>query len=316
MLEKIVGFLKNSKEYVSGEALSRALGMTRAAVWKHMQELRGAGYVIEAVPRRGYRLVSSPDLLTPAEVLPLLKTRVLGRHVVHADALPSTMNEAFRLAEAGAVEGTLVIAETQTQGRGRMGRVWSSPRGKGIYMSLILRPSCAPTDAARLTLTAAVAVAEGLQRSTGIEALIKWPNDLLVDGRKLCGILTEMRAETDRVSFIVLGIGVNVNNSPQQLLPEGISIRQILGRTVPRAQVLADILSGLESYYALFSQGAFSEVLKAWKRRSGTIGRTVRFVDKGRMVEGVAVDLDTDGALLVKLGDGRVVRRISGDVLV
>jgi BirA family biotin operon repressor/biotin-[acetyl-CoA-carboxylase] ligase len=197
-----------------------------------------------------------------------------------------------------------------------MGRLWSSPKGKGIYASLILRPSCPPSGAARLTLTAAVAMAEGIERATGVRALIKWPNDLLVDGGKLCGILTEMRAETDRVGFIVLGFGINVNNGPQQLPSGGISIRQVTGKTVSRAAVLAEVLLSLEFYYGLFNQGAFAQVLKDWKARSGTLGRPVRFEDKGRMLEGIAVDLDVNGALLVKLSDGRIVRRISGDVLV
>ena len=316
MREEILRFLKKSSDVVSGEELSLSLGVSRTAVWKCIEELRADGYDIQAVSRHGYRLVACPDLLIPAEVQFGLNTKVFGSACIHFDSIASTMNEAFRLAMEGASEGTVIVAETQTKGRGRLGRTWSSPKSKGIYCSVILRPSGAPADVAPLTLLTAVALSEAVERMTSVRPLIKWPNDLLVHEKKLSGILTEMRAETDRIEFVVVGIGLNVNSASRQLVPEAVSLRQVLGHSVSRVALFQEILRSLEVRYRDMQKNGFRPALAAWKERSATLGRKVCFQEKGDMVEGLAVDLDADGGLLVKLASGKIIKKVSGDIVI
>ncbi len=315
MTTKIINILKDADALVSGEELSRRLGITRSAVWKHIEELREAGYGIEAVPRRGYRLVDVPDLLSPAEVQHGLGTKVFGCQVLHFVTVDSTMNEAFRLGMEGAPAGTVVVTETQTKGRGRLGRSWSSPKGKGLYFSILLRPPCLPSDAARLTLLAAVSISEAIEKQAGVRAMIKWPNDLLVKEKKLCGILTEMSAEVDRVRFVVVGIGINVNTAPSQLPAEATSLKVLQGQSFSRVRLLQEILRIFEARYQAMLKYGYSEVLDEWRRRSALEGRAVRFTDHGREVTGVAIGLQEDGGLLVRLADGTVVKRIGGDIV-
>lgn len=313
--DRIIQFLKEADGYVSGEDMSETLKISRAAVWKYIDHLRKDGYDITAVPHLGYRLVSVPDKLLPYEIQFGLNTRTFGKNIVAFNTVGSTMDEAFRLGMEGAPEGTLVCAETQNKGRGRLGRAWSSPRGKGIYCSLILRPQLPPGQLSRLTLTAAVALAEALRDAAGIEPSIKWPNDILVGGKKLAGILTELRAETDQVKFVVVGIGINVNTSASQLVDGAASLRTETGRIFNRVVVLRHILRSFETWYAVLEQGHFDRVVKAWKARSATLKKRVRISGPGGMVEGLAVDLDTDGALLVRQDSGVIVKKTAGDLV-
>ena len=315
MLTRIVHYLKKTECFVSVEDLSRALKITRSGVWKYIEELRANGYEIEALSRNGYRLLSCPDTLSPAEVQFKLGTRKFGCDVRHFESLDSTMNEAFKIGMAGAPEGSLVVAETQAKGRGRMGRSWMSPRGKGIYASLLLRPSCAVMDVAKLTLVAAVAVSEAVENVTALRPLIKWPNDLLLNGRKLCGILTELRAEVDRVEFVVVGIGLNVNATVAQLVPEATSLRQEMGKNISRVALLQEVLRVFEKKYLALSKDGSGPVFAEWKARSATLNKRVRFEERGAWREGLAVDLADDGGLLVRLDSGDVIKKISGDVL-
>ncbi|NLE64457.1 MAG: biotin--[acetyl-CoA-carboxylase] ligase [Elusimicrobia bacterium] len=315
MKEKILQMLRAEQAFVSGQRISRALQVSRAAVWKAVEALRQEGYAIEAVSRRGYRLASVPDKVSSAEVQFHLGTRVLGRHVHHFETLPSTMDEAFRLAGEGAPEGTIVIAEAQTRGRGRLGRSWVSPKGKGLYFSLILRPSCPLAEIPRLTLLAAVAVSEAVEAVSGVRLLIKWPNDLLFGKKKVVGILTEMRAEMDRVDFVVLGIGANIQARSGSLPPEAIALEEAAACSLSRVALLQEMLRILEKWYSLAGKNGFAEVLKVWRERSATLGQRVHFEDRGRNVSGKAVGLADDGGLLVELSDGTVVKRISGEVL-
>jgi BirA family biotin operon repressor/biotin-[acetyl-CoA-carboxylase] ligase len=316
MLTKIVRSLKSHEGYLSGEDISRALNISRAAIWKYMDQLRDLGYEIEAFPHRGYRLVSSPDTLLRSEVQCGLGTRKFGCDVHHYDSLGSTMDEAFRLGLADAPEGAVVVAESQTKGRGRMGRHWSSPKGKGIYFSLILRPKLPPSQAAMLTLAAAVAVSESVEKIfPDVKARIKWPNDLLVGGKKLCGILTELRAETDRVQFIVVGVGLNVNTKQTQLLPEATSLRVETGSKCSRLVLFQEILRDLEQRYTSFLKEGSSSVVADWKARSATLGCKVRFVDRGENRVGVAEDLADDGGLLIRMPDGKIIKRVAGDIM-
>lgn len=314
MQERIIEFLKGAEGYISGEEISQRLNMSRAAIWKHMQELRTQGYDIAAVPHLGYQLVSSPDKLLAREIQFGLKTKTIGQKIISFETVSSTMDEAFRLGMEGASEGTIVCAETQSKGRGRLGRAWVSPKGKGIYFSLILRPSLPPSQLPQLTLMTAVALAEASSELAGIDARIKWPNDILVNDQKLAGILTELRAEVDEVKFIVIGIGLNVNTAPHQLIEEATSLKAASGKALNRVEVLQAILYSIEKWYTKLLTGKAEEVMEAWKARSATLKSRVRVTDPTGITEGIAIDLDTDGALLIRKDNGVVIRKTAGDV--
>jgi BirA family biotin operon repressor/biotin-[acetyl-CoA-carboxylase] ligase len=316
--ELILGLLVDGgADYVSGETLSGKLGLSRTAVWKVMNALRRKGYRIEAVPSRGYRLLESPDRLTSLELLPLLETHDLGRTVHAFEAVDSTNAVAFRLAVEGAEHGELVVAEQQTQGRGRRGRSWSSPAHLNLYCSLVLRPELPPQRAPELTLLAAVAVAESL-RAAGVPADIKWPNDLLFGGRKIAGILTELSADPDRIHFVVLGIGINLNARREDFVPEvaevATSVLEASGRPVSRAAFAAALFGRLEEWLDLHAAEGFRPVRERWRALSATLGQEVLVTSERREIRGVAVDIDEDGALRVRTVDGTEERVLAGDV--
>jgi BirA family biotin operon repressor/biotin-[acetyl-CoA-carboxylase] ligase len=315
MQEQIINFLRKSGEYVSGEEISRALNISRAGIWKHIQELRAEGYDIVAVPHLGYQLVSSPDKLLPREIKFGLGTHILGKKIFSHEVIPSTMNEAFELGLKGAEEGTLVCAESQTKGRGRLGRSWVSPKGKGIYMSVILRPQMNLSEVPKLTLLTAVAVAEAIYKMAGVKVAIKWPNDLLIGSQKLGGIITELSAEIDRIKFVVVGIGVNINTTASQLPPEATSLRIETDKYFSRVEILKEVLRSLEYWYLRVSKEGFDGVLKKWREFSITIGKRVRIADSAGFVEGEALDLAEDGGLLIRKDSGVVVKKMSGDVM-
>ncbi len=315
MQEHIIQCLKKSKgAYLSGEEISRSANISRAAIWKYMQELRKDGYEIEAVPHLGYQLVSVPDKLLAHEIQFELKTKTFGCKVYYHESLNSTMDEAFKLGMEGAPEGAVVCAEAQTKGRGRLGRSWSSPKYKGIYLSIILRPKLSPGELAKLTLLSAVAVAQAVEKVSGVEARIKWPNDILVKNKKLAGILTELRAEVDQMKFVVLGLGLNVNNTSAQLVDGATSLKQETGKTFSRVEVVQEILRAFEHWYHRLEKKGFDEIMQVWKERSHTLGQWVRITDPAGAVEGVAFDLDTDGGLLIRKDSGIVVKKMAGDV--
>jgi len=316
MQSKIVNFLKASQGYISGEEISRQLKVSRAGIWKYIQELRHAGYDIVAVPHLGYKLVSSPDKLLAHEIQFGLNTKTFGKKVIYYESITSTMEPAFRLGVEGEAEGTVVCAESQTKGKGRLGRSWVSPKGKGIYMSVVLRPPLAPAQASQVTLLSAVAVCEAVNLSCSVNAKIKWPNDILVNDRKLAGILTELNAEMDCVRFLVVGIGINVN-TPLGLLPEhSTSLKHELKKHINRIEVLREILRRLEFWCdTLRSPEGFQLVIQRWKELSMTIGRRVRVLDASGEVEGEAVDLDKNGGLVIRHDSGITMKRMSGDVV-
>lgn len=315
--ELVLGFLAEAgDEFVSGEAISDKLGLSRAAVWKHVNALRGQGYRIDAVPARGYRLVEIPDRLTPLELRPLLATHDIGQVLHCFEEVASTSDVAKQLAEEGAAHGEAVIAERQTAGRGRRGRVWVSPPGRNLYLSVVLRPDLPPQRAPELTLVASVALCD-VVRQAGVEAGIKWPNDLLAHERKIAGILTELAAEPDGVHWVVLGMGVNLNarseDFPEDLREQATSLAIERGQPAPRALFTAALLARLEEWLDRHAAEGFAPVREAWKERSATLGREVRIEVEGREVTGVAEDLDEAGALLVRCGN-RLERVTSGDV--
>ncbi len=307
--EKILRILRESGDYVSGESLAGALGISRAAVWKHVHMLIKDGYTIDVAQGKGYRLTGVPDLLYPSEVRYGLQARLLGRKIVHFNSISSTIIVARQLAGQGAEEGTVVIAEMQTHGKGRLGRRFLTPPG-GLWMSIILRPQIDPMHAPNITLLAAVSVTKALRRA-GLEAAIKWPNDVLVNGKKICGILTEMSAEMDAVNFIILSIGINVNNDAP--LETATTMRAELGREVNRVRFTQSLLETLDEDYLRFKEEGFTPVLWSWRRYSDTLGRPVEVTYQEEVVRGIAQDVDEDGSLLVKTGDGSIRKIVSGD---
>jgi len=307
--------LKNKGSYLSGEDISKKFGITRSAIWKQVNVIRDMGYSIKSSPRLGYCLESSPDLLLPEEIWAVSKSQILGSKIFYRPVTESTNNDAKRLAQEGAPNGTLAIAERQQGGRGRMGREWNSPEG-GIWLSVVLRPELSPADAPKLTIMTAVAVADAIFQSAGICANIKWPNDILVDGKKVCGILTEMSAEMDAINYVIIGIGINVNNDnfPDELRDKSASLKQLKGVEVSRIRVLASLLEKLESYYLMAEREGFEKIFDRWRELCINLGKNVRIVGKNVSFEGTAIDIDSAGALLVKTSSGKIERVLSGDV--
>jgi BirA family biotin operon repressor/biotin-[acetyl-CoA-carboxylase] ligase len=315
--ELVLAFLAEAvDEFVSGEAISDKLGLTRAAVWKHVEALRAQGYRIDAVPARGYRLAGVPDRLTPLELRPLLNTHDVGRVVHWFEEIGSTNDRAKALADEGADHGEVVVAEAQTGGRGRRGRSWASPPRRNLYFSVVLRPDLPPARATELTLVGAVALCDAL-RQAGVDAGIKWPNDLLVSGKKIAGILTELAAEPDRVEWIVLGAGVNVNarreDFPDDVRDVATSILLERGQAAPRVLFAAACFTALEEWLDRHDEEGFGVVRDAWRERSVTIGREVIVTVDGRELTGLAEDIDDTGALLIRTATG-VEKVTSGDV--
>jgi BirA family transcriptional regulator, biotin operon repressor / biotin---[acetyl-CoA-carboxylase] ligase len=318
--EKILALLREDPEsYVSSEELCKLAGISRAAIWKHIEKLRAEGYEIEASPHLGYRLAGIPDSLIPSEIKWKLKTRIFGSQIISYRKVDSTNDAAYELAENGIGEGTVVLAEEQGRGKGRQGRSWQSPPKGGIYMSCVLRPRMAPNEIARITLLAAVAVAKSVRKATGLNAMIKWPNDILIDNKKVCGILTEMKAEQDSVDFVILGIGINVN-TPLKGLPRGAtSLREEMrgagGKTVlSRVDLARKIMEALESEYHTLKERGFRPIIEEWGRLSAMLGSRIRVVLQNRAFGGQAHDIDPDGSLVVRLDSGTLEKVSSGDV--
>jgi len=301
---QILKALRDCGGYLSGETLSEQLGTSRVSIWKHIRSLKEDGYVIEASPR-GYRLVSSPDSLLPYE-FPGLEQRI---H--YFPEIGSTMDVARELAKKGAGEGTIVIAEAQTRGRGRLSREWLSPEG-GIYFTLVLRPRISPAYAPRINLMASVAVAATINKLFGLKAELKWPNDVLIEDRKVCGILAEMDAEMDVVNFVNVGIGINANTSIPQFEKTVTSLKDALGREISRKEFLSVLLMEIERQQPLLMK---ADLLEEWKKLSGTLNKDVKIVAQGEVIVGRAIDIDTTGALIVKERNGSLKKAMAGDCI-
>jgi BirA family biotin operon repressor/biotin-[acetyl-CoA-carboxylase] ligase len=302
--KQILKSLRECGDYLSGEKLSNQLGTSRVSIWKHIRSLNEDGYVIDA-SARGYRLVSSPDLLIPYE-FPDLEQRI---H--YFPEIGSTMDAARELARKGAREGTIVIAEAQAHGRGRLSREWLSPKG-GVYFTLILRPRISPAYAPKINLMASVAVATTIKKLFGLNAELKWPNDVLIEGRKVCGILAEMDAEMDVVNFVNVGIGINANTSVPQFAKTATSLKDVLGREISRKEFLSVLLREIERRQALLME---TDLLEEWKKLSGTLNKYVRILSPGEVIVGWAIDIDTTGALIIRKRNGSLKKALAGDCI-
>ena len=313
--EKILDFLKRKPDYVSGDQISHRLGITRQALWKHIQILKDSGYDIVAVPHLGYRLISSPDRVMPLEVNRELNTKFMGKKIYYFDTVSSTMDIALQLGIKGSPEGTLVLAETQTKGRGRLGRNWFSPKYKGIYLSLILRPKILPNQTPLLTLMSAVSICEAIKEKTGVNCQIKWPNDILIHHKKLGGILTELNAETDLSRFVAIGIGLNVNNGKKTLPIGATSLKEQKKEEINRLDLLQEILRRTESNYFIFQKKGSQPIIEKWRDWNVSLGRRVRVICQKEHIEGEALDIDIDGGLLIRNDSGLTQKVMTGDVV-
>ena len=316
MKEKILDYLNKKHDYLSGDQISKHLGISRQGLWKHIQELKDSGYEIIAVPHLGYRLESCPDRLFVFEVARSLHTKFIAKKIHYFDYLSSTMDLAMQLGIGGADHGTLVLAESQTKGRGRLGRGWLSPKYKGIYLSLILRPKILPAASPILTLMSAVSICEAVKEVASLEAQIKWPNDVLIQNKKVAGILTEMNAEMDKVNFVVIGIGLNVNNDKKSLIAQATSLKEQQQKEINRLVLLQELLRRIENNYLFWEAQGAQEIINKWRNFTLTLGTRVKVDYQDRHIEGQAMDIDSDGSLLIRKDSGLIQKVSSGDVTV
>jgi BirA family biotin operon repressor/biotin-[acetyl-CoA-carboxylase] ligase len=306
-------------EPVSGADLSQRLGVSRAAVWARIEELRSLGYEIDAGPHLGYKLVGVPDVLHADDLMSRLgKTRVIGRDIHVFQETTSTNDIIEKFARDGVKEGVVVFAESQTKGRGRLGRKWISPAKKGLWFSILLRPDLRPHETTQLTVASATALRRAIEAQTGLEPEIKWPNDILIRGKKVAGILTELNAEVDRVKYVIIGIGVDVNLAardwPSDLRKIATSLKIESGKSISRAELAISILRELDADYQLICCNEFEKVAEEWEKHCKTIGEEVVIRTGPREIRGRAESLAEDGALLLRTEHGRPERIVGGDV--
>lgn len=317
MKSKILRILKNSDDFVSGEKMSEEFNMTRSGIWKYINMLKEDGYKIESIPRKGYRIVSSPDLLTYEEIEEYLETDFIGRNIQYFDSIDSTNKWAKELAFEEK-EGTVVIAEEQLAGKGRLGRDWVSPKGKGVWMSIVLKPKVEPMEVAKITLLGAAAVHNALEK-INVNSKIKWPNDILIEDKKICGILTEMNCELNMINYVVIGIGINVNldnkEIPEDLKHKATSIRISQGKEIDRKILVSHILNEFENLYIPFKdKGDGKKAIDICRKNSALIGKEVRIIKGEEVRLGKALDINDDGELVVEFGDGIIENVFSGEV--
>ena len=319
--DQVLALLKGAEGPVSGEGMSQALGVSRAAVWKAIEALRRQGYVIDSAPNRGYRLTASPDRISPGELAQALTGRRLGRELLCLETVDSTNSEIKRRAAEGAQEGLTVLSDCQTGGRGRLGRTFVSPAGKGLYCSVLLRPACPLEELLSLTAWTAVAVCNAIERVCGVRPAIKWTNDVMLQGRKLCGILTELgvEGESGQVDYVVVGVGVNVSQTEEDFGPEvapvAISLTQALGSTPRRSELAAALITALDDMYAAFPQQK-EDWLARYRADCLTTGREVRVLRRSGTEQAFAEAIDENFALVVRYPDGRREALSSGEVSV
>ena len=309
MKEEILRLLRSADGYISGQELCNRFGVSRTAVWKAINQLKEAGYEIEAQQNKGYRLMAAPDLMTEAEIKSLMHTEWVAKEVLYFDTIDSTNTKAQELAEKGYPSGTLVVADKQESGKGRRGRSWVSPSGTGIFMTLMIKPDINPNNASMLTLVAALAVAKAITSVTGEEAMIKWPTDLVVNGKKVCGILTEMNAQFDYINHIVVGIGINVHNEsfPEEISQMASSLMiEAGGKRFHRAQIIAETMSYFEQYYDTFLKTQdLSALVREYDELLVNRNKSVRVLDPKEPFDGKAMGITPKGELIVDTWESR-----------
>ncbi|WP_163100972.1 biotin--[acetyl-CoA-carboxylase] ligase [Peribacillus alkalitolerans] len=311
-------FSKQAGDFVSGQQVADYLGCSRTAVWKHIEELKKDGYEVEAVRKKGYRILGTPGKVSESEIRMGLKTKTMGQAISYFETIDSTQKVAHMLANEGADEGTIVIAEEQIQGKGRMARNWHSPKYTGVWMSTILKPNIPLQRAPQLTLLAAVAVVQAIEEITDLSPLIKWPNDILVNGKKITGILTEMQAESDKINSIILGIGINVNQKredfPEELQEKASSIYIETGKEHSRALIVQTVLEKLEALYNLYLTKGFMPIKLLWESYAISIGTEIIATTLHQVIKGKAIGITDEGVLLLQDDEGEIHSIYSADI--
>ncbi|MBM7661278.1 BirA family biotin operon repressor/biotin-[acetyl-CoA-carboxylase] ligase [Bacillus mesophilus] len=311
-------FTHANGEFVSGQQLSEVLGCSRTAVWKHIEDLRKEGYELEAIRRKGYRITTKPEKITSNEIQLGLKTKFLGRNIHYEETVTSTQKIAHKLAYDGANEGTIVVAEEQVAGRGRLDRSWHSPKYTGIWMSIILRPAIPLPQSPQLTLLAAVSIAQAIQEVTNLEPEIKWPNDILFDRKKAVGILTELQAESDRINSIIIGVGINVNQTeddfPDDIKDKATSLRIQSGKEINRSELIQTILEKLEKLYESYLKTGFYPIKLLWEAYAISIGKEIVASTLTGKIHGFAKGITDEGVLIIEDAN-RVIHHVhSADI--
>jgi len=312
MRDKILNLLNND-DFVSGEKLAKNLNVSRTSIWKQIKTLKELGYSIESIKNKGYRLISRPDTPISEEITFGLDTKIIGKEFHYFKSLPSTNVFCKKLVKDGTPEGTVVVADVQTSGRGRKDRSWLSPEG-GLWFSVVLYPHIPPHHGMFVTMASSVAIVQGIREVTGISTMIKWPNDLLLNGKKVCGILTELDAEMDRINYTVVGIGINVNNSiNEELQKTAISIIQKSRSKISRVKLLRSILKYLDVNYRKLISSNFGYIKKLWFSYSNIVGKRIRVRSEKTVIDGLVLDIDDSGCIILDTVNG-ITKIVSGDV--
>lgn len=316
--KKIINILRSTASIISGEDLSRELHISRVAIWKHIENLRHLGYRIDAQSHKGYQFIRATDRLIPMEIRHGLNTKFVARDIIAYDEVSSTNDIALDLAKRGAKEGTVVVAETQTKARGRLGRNWFSPPGKGIWTSIIFYPDFKPVELCQMNLILGVAIAQAIRKETSLPVKLKWPNDITISQKKVGGILIEMSAEMDKVGNLVAGIGINVNLSkkdfPSALRETASSLSIEKKNDIDRLSLFREILCRIDAYYLLFKKHGFKPVREKWLSYNETLGKYIKVEGISETIYGHAIDIDDDGALVIRLENGTSKKIMSGDI--
>lgn len=318
MKSKILSVLKGSEDFVSGEELSKTLGVSRTAVWKNINSLRNNGYVINSVTNKGYKLVECPDILDENIISDGLDTGLAGKKIIVLKTVDSTNEEIKRCAANGEESGLIIAADEQTAGKGRLGRVWQSQAGEGIYFSLLIRPDLPPSDISSITLAAGYAVCIAIREYTNCDAKIKWPNDIIINNKKVCGILTEMAAQSDRLDFVATGIGINANNAefPEEIKSKATSLFLETGSKINRNELFRHVIKTLDKVLCSFLVSLSLDDVYNFKSLCATLGKNVSVQRNNKTIEGVAVDINLNGELIIKDNYGNNTAINSGEVTV
>lgn len=318
MKDKVAKMLLSNKgDFISGEELSKKLGVSRTSIWKYITKLKKEGYEIESISRKGYKLISFPDILTQTIVEDKLNTEYIGRKIIHYDSVESTNNEVKKIAQKEE-EGLIIVAEEQTKGKGRLGRNWTSPKQKGLWFSILLKPNISPSDAPKITQIGAAAISKTIS-DIDIKTEIKWPNDIIINSKKVCGILTEMSGELNKVNYIVIGIGINVNidknEIPNDIKEIATSLKIEKNNKIDRRILLANILNNFENLYEeLKNNGNINSSIDICRKDSSLIGKKVKVINGGKEKIGLALNINDEGQLLIEYEDGKIENIISGEI--
>lgn len=314
MKSKILAKLKSTDGYVSGQEICEEFNVSRTAIWKIINKLRAEGYDIEAVSHKGYRIVNAPDILSKDEI----ESVVDNYKIIYMDEVDSTNNYAKRLAEDGEKADTLIVSDSQSAGRGRKGRSFASLKGKGIFMTLLKHPKLEPQKASMITIVAAMAAREGILNATGLSCNIKWPNDIIYDGKKVCGILTEMSAEMQNINYVVIGIGINTSNESfsDDIKDVAVSIKMAGKNTIKRSSIIAETVKSFDKYFEEFEKtGNLDCIVSEYNKYLANAGNKVKIISEDSEYEAIALGIDDEGRLLVNK-EGKIIKIVSGEVSV